>query len=66
MPGPRGPTSPQEHPHLAEMAASLILQPGYAYGNEFEFGLELILDGIVSARVQGAAPGTPPPAGIAH
>jgi AcrR family transcriptional regulator len=33
-------------PNLAEMAVTLILQPGYAYGNEFGFGLELILDGI--------------------
>lgn len=37
-------------PNLAEMAVSLILQPGYAYGNEFEFGLELILDGIEKAH----------------
>ena len=33
-------------PHLAAMAAELILQPGYAYGNEFAFGLGVILDGI--------------------
>ena len=37
-------------PNLAEMAETLILQPGYAYGNEFEFGLELILDGIVKVH----------------
>lgn len=36
-------------PHLADMAVSLILKPGYAYGNEFDFGLKLILDGIESA-----------------
>jgi hypothetical protein len=42
----------QEHmahgafPHLGEMAATLVLQPGYAYGNEFVFGLGLILDGL--------------------
>jgi AcrR family transcriptional regulator len=36
-------------PHLADMAASLILKPGYAYGNEFDFGLTLILDGIEAA-----------------
>ncbi len=36
-------------PHLAEMARTLVLQPGYAYGNEFEFGIQLILDGIESA-----------------
>ena len=37
-------------PDLADMAVELMLQPGYAYGNEFEFGLELILDGIEAAR----------------
>lgn len=36
-------------PHLAEMAVTHILQPGYAYGNEFDFGLGLILDGIEAA-----------------
>jgi len=39
-------------PNLASMAATLILQPGYAYGNEFTFGLELILDGIEAARAR--------------
>lgn len=39
----------QRFPRLAEMAAKLILQPGYAYGNEFEFGLRVILDGIEAA-----------------
>lgn len=39
----------QEFPHLARMAAELILQPGYSYGQEFEFGLDLVLDGL--ARV---------------
>ena len=36
-------------PDLAAMAVELILQPGYAYGNEFDFGLRLILDGIEAA-----------------
>jgi len=36
-------------PHLAEMAQKLILRPGYAYGNEFKFGLRVILDGIEAA-----------------
>lgn len=40
--------------HLAEMAVSLILKPGYAYGNEFEFGLALILDGIEAAHLADA------------
>ena len=39
-----------EYPHLTEMAVEHVLQPGYAYGNEFEFGLDLILDGLERAR----------------
>jgi AcrR family transcriptional regulator len=35
-----------EYPHLVEMAVEHVLQPGYDYGNEFEFGLGLILDGL--------------------
>ncbi len=37
-------------PNLAAMAVTLILQPGYAYGNEFEFGVELVLDGLEAAH----------------
>jgi len=36
----------EEYPHLAELATEHVLQPGYDYGNEFEFGLDLILDGL--------------------
>jgi AcrR family transcriptional regulator len=35
-----------EYPHLMELATEHVLQPGYDYGNEFEFGLDLILDGL--------------------
>lgn len=35
-----------EYPHLAELTIEHILQPDYDYGNEFEFGLDLILDGF--------------------
>jgi AcrR family transcriptional regulator len=35
-----------EYPHLAEMAVDHILQPGYDYADEFDFGLDLILDGL--------------------
>jgi AcrR family transcriptional regulator len=38
----------QAFPNLAAMAVELILQPGYAYGDEFAFGLGLILDGLES------------------
>jgi AcrR family transcriptional regulator len=33
-------------PHLTELATEHILQPDYDYGNEFEYGLDLILDGL--------------------
>jgi hypothetical protein len=39
-----------EYPHLTEMAVEHVIQPGYDYGNEFEFGLDLILDGLDRAR----------------
>ncbi|MGB0120352.1 MAG: TetR/AcrR family transcriptional regulator [Solirubrobacterales bacterium] len=35
-----------EYPNLAEMATGHVLQPGYDFSQEFEFGLDLILDGI--------------------
>ena len=35
-------------PHLARMATEHVLQPGYAYGNEFDYGIELLLDGIAA------------------
>jgi AcrR family transcriptional regulator len=34
------------YPHLAEMTREHVLQPGYAYGDEFTVGLDLILDGL--------------------
>jgi AcrR family transcriptional regulator len=38
-----------EYPHLAQMATTYYLQPGYDFGDEFRFGLDLILDGLESA-----------------
>ncbi len=37
------------YPHLAEMTVEHVLQPGYDFGDEFEFGLELILDALERA-----------------
>jgi hypothetical protein len=34
------------YPHLVEMATEYILQPGYDFGNEFIFGLDVILDAL--------------------
>lgn len=39
-----------EYPHLAELAIEHILKPGYDYGEEFEFGLDIVLDGLESLR----------------
>jgi AcrR family transcriptional regulator len=36
----------REYPYLAEMAIDRVMKPGYDYGDEFEFGLDLILDGL--------------------
>lgn len=41
-----------EYPHLMELATRVVMQPGYSYGNEFEFGLELILDGLERAKAR--------------
>jgi AcrR family transcriptional regulator len=35
-----------EYPHLAELSTEHVLQPGYDYADEFEFGLDLILEGL--------------------
>jgi AcrR family transcriptional regulator len=35
-----------EYPHFTEIAVEHALQPGYDYGNEYLFGLDLILDGL--------------------
>jgi AcrR family transcriptional regulator len=35
-----------EYPHLADLATEHVLQPGYDYGDEFEYGLDFILDGL--------------------
>jgi AcrR family transcriptional regulator len=41
-----------QYPHLTELTVEHVLRPGYDYGNEFEFGLDLILDGLERARDQ--------------
>jgi hypothetical protein len=37
-------------PHLTEFTVEHVLQPGYDYGAEFEYGLDLILEGLERAR----------------
>jgi len=35
-----------EYPNLVEFITEHAMQPGYDYGDEFEYGLDLILDGL--------------------
>ncbi len=41
-----------EFPHLFEMTVDHVLQPGYDYGNEFDSGLSVVLDGISGLVVE--------------
>lgn len=42
-----------EYPHLAAFTAEHVLQPGYDFAGEFDFGLDLILDGLDAAAEDG-------------
>jgi AcrR family transcriptional regulator len=39
-----------EYPHLTELTVEHVLVPGYDFGREFSFGLDLILDALGRAR----------------
>ncbi|MGH3345671.1 MAG: TetR/AcrR family transcriptional regulator [Nocardioides sp.] len=41
-----------EYPHLEAMAVDYYLQPGYDFGDEFPWGLNLILDGLTSSATR--------------
>jgi AcrR family transcriptional regulator len=42
-----------DFPYLFELTIDHVLQPGYNYGNEFDVGLEVVLDGV-DARLGNA------------
>jgi AcrR family transcriptional regulator len=42
-----------EYPNLAEFITEHAMKPGYDYGDEFEYGLDLILEGL--ERIQNSA-----------
>lgn len=42
-----------DYPHLAEFTTDHILQPGYSFGASFDFGLELLLDGLARVKDVG-------------
>lgn len=44
-----------EWPHLVEFSREHVLKPGYDYGREFEWGLDLVLEGLERARKAGRA-----------
>ncbi len=50
-----------EYPHLAELTIEHVLRPGYDYGDEFGYGLDLILDGLERARTCDEDAQGPPP-----
>lgn len=37
---------PDRYPHLTWLTVEHVLQPGYAFGDEFAWGLDLLLDGL--------------------
>lgn len=39
-----------EYPHMVEFATDHVLKPEYAFGDSFDFGLDLILGGLAAAR----------------
>jgi hypothetical protein len=47
------PFSVNEYPNLVAILTEHVMKPGYDYGTEFEYGLDVILDGL--ERAVGAA-----------
>jgi hypothetical protein len=41
----------EAYPHLTEFTVEHVLKPGYDFGDEYEFGLDLILDGLERAGI---------------
>ena len=46
--------SPEDYPHLVEFTVEHVMKPGYDYGAEFEFGLDLVLDGLARSLQRAA------------
>ena len=42
---------PDEFPRMIEIATQHVMAPGYAFGDEFAHGLELVLDALERARL---------------
>ena len=46
-----------QYPHLTEIATQHVMQPGYDYGAEFTYGLDLVLDALERELAATAGPG---------
>jgi hypothetical protein len=44
------PFDPDEYPNLVAFITEHAMKPGYDFGDEFEYGLDLILDGLERVR----------------
>jgi AcrR family transcriptional regulator len=49
-----------QYPHLVEMATEYVLAPGYDFGDEFDFGLGLILDALARSIPEEMSSNDPP------
>ena len=47
------------YPHLVEMATEYVLQPGYDFGREFQYGLDVILDALGRSIPDDGTEGAP-------
>ncbi len=45
---------PDDYPHLVEFSTQHVFQPGYNFGDSFEFGLDLIIEGLDEASKREA------------
>lgn len=50
-----GAFDPEVYPTLTAFTAEHVMQPGYSFGVTFEFGLDLIIDGLERAATEDAA-----------
>ena len=53
-----GPEVRAAYPHFTAFAEEHALQPGYAFGDEFAVGLDLVLDALEQRRGAGRVPAT--------
>ncbi|WP_037364036.1 TetR/AcrR family transcriptional regulator [Nakamurella lactea] len=47
--------SPDAYPHLLEFTTEHVMRPDYQFGDEFDFGLAVILDGLAGIQSKSAS-----------